>query len=121
MVGSDTGRETMGYSNTAKTFQGTLQPLSGSEPPLSVSLQFDGSRIRMWSDRHRMGSWEADDVRIERTTIFRFVLEVDGESYAFTPDDPAEFSETAHIEIDLTKAERPRFGLADRLRRAEAG
>lgn len=102
------------------TFQGTLQSTVTGESPLSVSLQFDGGRTRMWSDRHRIGSWDASEVKIERESIFRFVLHVDGESYRFMPDDPGAFVDSVDVEIDLTQSERPRFGLAERIRRAQA-
>lgn len=103
-----------------QTFQGTLQSTVTGESPLSVSLQFDNGRVRMWSDRHRIGSWESAEVRIERESIFRFVLHVDGESYRFMPDDPGAFVDSVDVEIDLTKSERPRFGLAERIRQAQA-
>lgn len=101
-----------------QTFQGTLQATVTGESPLLVSIQFDGSRIRMWSDRRRMGSWEASDVKIQRESIFRFTLDIDGESYHFSPDDPAGFADSVDVEIDLTSGDRPRFGLAERIRQA---
>lgn len=103
-----------------QTFQGTLQSTVTGETPLTVSIQFDGGRIRMWSDRHRIGSWEVSEVRVERESIFRFVLHIDDESYRFTPDDPGAFVGSVDVEIDLTSAERPRFGLAERIRQAQA-
>lgn len=105
-----------------QTFKGSLQTRSSHEAPLGVSLQFDGGRVRMWSDRHRIGSWDADDVRIARETIFRFLISIDDEEYIFTPEDPSGFAESVDFEIDLTAGERPRFGLAARIRQAaEAG
>lgn len=103
------------------TFHGSLQSTVTGEAPLNVSLQFDGDRIRMWSDRHRIGSWGAAEVRIQRETIFRFVLDIDGESYRFTPDDPGTFAQSVNVEIDLTTTEKPRFGLAERIRQAQVG
>lgn len=103
-----------------QTFHGALQSTATGETPLSVSLQFDGDRIRMWSDRRRIGSWDAVDVKIERESIFRFLLTMDGECYRFTPNDPGEFSDSVDVEIDLTVSEKPRFGLAERIRQAQA-
>lgn len=103
------------------TFPGTLHSTTPGETPLMVSLQFDGNRIRMWSDRLRIGSWEASDVRIRRESIFRFLLLIGEDEYRFSPEDPSGFTESVDVEIDLTTTERPRFGLADRLRQAEAG
>ncbi|HLU51972.1 MAG TPA: hypothetical protein VK011_00070 [Acidimicrobiia bacterium] len=102
------------------TFYGTLQGLSNGDGPLSVGIQFDGGRVRMWSDRRRLGSWDLADVRIRRESIFRFVLIVDGQEYRFSPDDPSGFAESVDVEIDLTAEEKPRFGLADRIRQVEA-
>lgn len=106
-----------GFAAT-QSFKGSLQSLDGDEPPIYVTIQLDPPRIRMWSDRHRMGSWEVDDVHFERQTIFRFVIGVDGESYSFTPDDPSGFASAVNVEIDLTRADKPRFGLAERLKQA---
>lgn len=104
------------------TFQGSLQTAAQNEPPIFVSVQLDNARIRMWSDRHRIGSWDAEDVRIERESIFRFILSIQDEVYWFTPADPSGFALTMNIEVDLTATERSRFGLAERLRQvAEAG
>lgn len=101
-----------------QNFRGSLQSHTSGETPLTVNLQFDGDRVRMWSDRHRIGSWDSDEVRIERESIFRFLLSIDEEQYAFTPEDPSGFAESVDIEIDLTSGDRPRFGLAERIREA---
>lgn len=102
-----------------QTFQGTLQSITAGEAPLAVSLQLDGPRIRMWSDRHRIGSWDVSEVKVKRETIFRFLLIIDEDRYRFSPEDPSGFSDAVDVEVDLTSAE-PRFGLADRIRQAEA-
>lgn len=103
-------------------FQGILQPIGGQDAPLRVTLQIDEGRIRLWSDRQRIGSWDARDVHIRRESIFRFVLTIEEEALAFNPDDPSGFADTVDLEIDLTAGDRPRFGLADRLRQvADAG
>lgn len=103
-----------------QTFQGTLQSTVTGESPLTVNIQFDGGRIRMWSDRHRIGSWDAEDVKMQRESIFRFLLDIAGESYRFMPEDPAGFADSVDFEIDLTSGDRPRFGLAERIRQAQA-
>jgi hypothetical protein len=101
-----------------QTFKGTLQSTTSRDAPLLVSLQVDGDRIRMWSDRHRIGSWDKHEVKIRRDTIFRFSIEIDEEIYLFTPEDPAALTNAVDVEIDLTSIEKPRFGLADRIRQA---
>lgn len=101
-----------------QTFSGTLQSTSNHESPLTMTLQIDGDRIRMWSDRRRIGSWSTADVVVERHSIFRFLLSIDEEVYQFTPDDPSGFAEAVDLVVDLTKVDRPRFGLAARIRDA---
>ena len=101
-----------------QTFQGTLQTTESRELPLRVSFQVDEGRIRMWSDRHRIGSWEANDVHIRRESIFRFLVNIEDDVYAFTPEDPSGFAQAVKVEIDLTTTPKPRFGLAERLRQA---
>ena len=105
-------------SRAMQTFKGTLQSITSRDVPLLISLQVDGDRIRMWSDRHRIGSWDKNAVKIRRDTIFRFCLEIDEETYLFTPEDPAALTNAVDVEIDLTSIEKPRFGLADRIRQA---
>ena len=99
-----------------QTFHGMLQATADRALPLKISFQIDDGRIRMWSDRHRIGSWSADQVHVQRESIFRFLVAIDDEAYAFSPEDPSGFAAAVDIEIDLTTAGRPRFGLADRLR-----
>lgn len=101
-----------------QTFAGTLQSTARGETPLNVSFQIDANRVRLWSDRHRIGSWNVEQVKVNRESIFRFLLTVDDEHYMFSPQDPSGFASALDVEIDLTAAERPRFGLADRIRRA---
>lgn len=103
-----------------QTFYGTLHGHGHPDGPMSVAVQFDGGRIRMWSDRRRLGSWDLADVRIRRESIFRFVLIAGGVEYRFSPDDPSGFAQSVDVEIDLTAEERPRFGLAQRIRQIEA-
>ncbi len=99
-------------------FQGILQPIDSHDAPLRVTLQVDDGRIRMWSESQRIGSWDIADVHIRRESIFRFMLTIEDEALAFNPDDPSGFAAGVDLEIDLTTGERPRFGLADRLRQA---
>jgi hypothetical protein len=102
-----------------ENFHGTIQSLNGREVPLRITLQYDGERVRMWSDRNRIGSWSLDQVKVKRDTIFRFRLEVDDESYLFCPDDPSGFARSVEVEIDLTTPRKARFGLAERIRQVE--
>lgn len=103
-----------------KTYHGTLQTIDSAETPLRVAIQLDGERVRMWSDRHRMGSWDVEELRVERRSIFRFLVGVGEDSYEFSPDDPSGFASDMNVEIDLTAPEKPRFGLAARLKQIES-
>lgn len=104
-----------------QTYQGILQSAASGDAPLTVTVQFDGERVRMWSDRRRIGSWDLSSVKVQRESIFRFLITIDEETYRFTPEDPTGFAEQIDIEIDLTAEDKPRFGLADRIRAAQAG
>lgn len=104
------------------TFQGTLHDPGTDELPLSVTFQIEEDRVRLWSARHRIGSWETSEVTIRRHTIFRFHLIIEDTEYAFNPEDPSGFASAVDVEIDLTAKAGSRFGLAERLRKvAEAG
>lgn len=79
-------------------------------------MHIEDGRFRMWTGRRRIGSWDEDAVKVERHTIFRFRIHVEGEIYEFIPDDPTEFAAHMKVVVDLTDQVRPRFGLAARLR-----
>src|SRR5690606_23155736 len=104
-----------------QTYQGILQAAASGDAPLTVTVQFDGDRVRMWSDRRRIDSWDLSTVKVQRETIFRFLMTIDEESYRFPPEDHTVSAEQINIEIDLTAEDKPRFGLADRIRAAQAG
>lgn len=102
-----------------ENFHGTIQSPNGRDVPLRITLQYDGDRVRMWSDRNRIGSWGLDQVNVKRDTIFRFLLEIDEEEYVFCPDDPSGFATSVDVEVDLTTSRKTRFGLAERIRQLE--
>jgi len=89
------------------------------EPPINGTVQIEDGRVRVWTDRRRVVSWDQKDVKCERTSVFRFSLS-DGEAtYDFQPADPAGFSDAIGAVVDL-RAPKTRFGLADRIRQAQA-
>ena len=105
-----------------QTFHGTLQGPRREDLPLDITFQVDDGRVRMWSARNRIGSWNAEDVTIRRETIFRFLLTIEGDVYSFNPQDPSGFADSVDVVVDLTNNRGSRFGLAERLRKvAEAG
>lgn len=89
------------------------------EAPIRASVQVDDGRVRIWTDRRRLVSWDQKEVRCERSSVFRFQLSDGNVTYEFQPSDPAGFSDTIGAVIDL-RAPKTRFGLADRIRQAQA-
>lgn len=83
---------------------------------LRVQIQIDDGRIRVRAGNERLGSWSLEEIEIERITPFRFRLTVEGEPMIVWPEDPAGFAEETRAFVDLRSA---RFGLAERLRRAQ--
>lgn len=98
-------------------FHGVLQSPTSQEQPLKITFQIDSGRVRLFSDRRRIGSWDMENVHVRRESIFRFLVRVDDDdaTYSFTPDDPSGFAASIDVEIDLADT-KPRFGLAERLR-----
>jgi hypothetical protein len=89
------------------------------EAPVNGSVQIDDGRVRIWTDRRRLASWDQSQVKCERSSVFRFDLS-DGEAtYEFHPADPAGFSDAIGAVVDL-RAPKSRFGLADRIRQAQS-
>ncbi len=88
------------------------------EAPIRGNIQIEDGRVRIWTDRRRLVSWDQAQVRCERSSPFRFDL-TDGEAtYEFHPVDPAAFSEAIGAVVDL-RPPKTRFGLADRIRQAQ--
>ena len=99
-------------------FTGRLQGPS-LEPSIVVIDVADG-RFRIASGRRRLGSWSLQSVSTQRTSIYKFSLDIDGEIFEFYPDDPSNFSDAVGAIIDLTEP-RSRFGLRERIERAASG
>lgn len=97
-------------------FAGRLEAPDGSK--LSVHVSVNDDRIGLRSGAHWFGSWSLSEVTIERTTLFRFRLTVEGEEFLLVPEDPAGFSEATNAMIDLRAPSR--FGLAQRLGDSQA-
>ncbi len=99
-------------------FEGRLQ--GPSLEPTYVAIQIDEGRLRIVAGRKHMGSWNMDDVEIERTSIYRFSLNVEGDQLEFFPEDPSAFSDAAGAVIDLRES-TGRFGLKARIEKAVGG
>ncbi|GIU92462.1 MAG: hypothetical protein KatS3mg011_1368 [Acidimicrobiia bacterium] len=99
------------------SFRGRLQSHAEGEADY-VTVGIDDTHVRIWAENRRIGSWRVEDVKCERVTVFRFMLELDGVPHTFVPDDPAGFASSLNTVVDLRP--KSRFGLAERVRAAKA-
>lgn len=96
-------------------FTGRLQ---GSHlQPSTVLIDINDGRFRVSAGRTQLGSWSLQRIQAERTSIYRFDIDIDGDPFQFFPDDPSEFSDAVGAMIDLTEP-KGRFGLKARIERA---
>lgn len=98
-------------------FNGQLH--RNDEAPMRGTVQIEDGRVRVWTDRRRLASWDQNQVKCERTSVFRFSLTDGSSTYDFQPADPAGFSDAIGAVVDL-RTPKSRFGLADRIRQAQA-
>lgn len=99
-------------------FKGRLQ---GPElEPSAVLIDISDGRLRVIAGRIPLGSWAIGKVKAERTSIYRFKLDIDGDAFEFHPDDPSSFSNAVGAVIDLTEP-RSRFGLKERIEEVMSG
>jgi hypothetical protein len=85
--------------------------------PSKVLVDIGDGRFRISAGRRHLGSWSLNSISAERTSIYRFSLDIDGEHFEFTPDDPSAFSDSVGAVIDLTES-KGRFGLRQRIEQA---
>lgn len=88
--------------------------------PSNVLIDIGDGRFRVSAGRLHVGSWHLSTITAERTSIYKFSLNIGGEPFDFYPDDPSTFSDTIGAIIDLTEP-RGRFGLRERIERAASG
>jgi len=88
--------------------------------PATVLVDINDGRFRISAGRLHIGSWPVDRIRVERTSIYRFDLTIDGDRFDFLPEDPSAFSDAVGAVIDLTEPSG-RFGLKARIERAAGG
>ena len=99
-------------------FTGRLQ---GSDLyPSAVLIDIDDERFSVSAGGMQIGSWAIHKINAERTSIFRFELNIDGERFDFNPEDPSAFSEAVGAVIDLTES-KSRFGIKARIERTANG
>ncbi len=99
-----------------KSFTGRLSPHDGGET-ISATFHIDGHWLRLMQGNRRVGAWALEDILVERVTVFRFNVTLDGAKNTFAPDDPAGFAQSVQVVVDLRPASR--FGLGERVRRAK--
>lgn len=96
-------------------FTGQLQ---GSDlEPTRVLIEIADNRFRVMAGRRPVGSWPLSAVNTQRTSIYKFALDINGDYFDFYPDDPSAFSDEVGAVIDLTES-KGRFGLRQRIERA---
>ena len=88
--------------------------------PSNVLIDIGDGRFRVSAGRLHVGSWALSTITAERTSIYKFSLDIGGEHFDFYPDDPSTFSDTIGAIIDLTEP-RSRFGLRQRIERSTLG
>ena len=99
-------------------FTGRLQ---GSDLyPSAVLIDISDGRFSVSAGGMQIGSWAIQKINAERTSIFRFELNIDGERFDFNPDDPSAFSDEMGAVIDLTGS-KGRFGIKARIERTANG
>lgn len=82
---------------------------------VTLRLDDDG-RMRIFAGPVAVGSWPMSRVSAERTSIYRFALNIDGEQFEFFPEDPLGFSDDIGAVVDLTRGSR--FSLKQRIERS---
>lgn len=88
--------------------------------PSKVLIDIRDGRFRVSAGRTQIGSWPLSKIQAERTSIYRFDLDIDGDHFDFFPDDPSTFSDQVGAVIDLTES-KGRFGLKARIERVANG
>jgi len=88
--------------------------------PSTVLIDISDGRFRVSAGRMQIGSWPIDKISTERTSIYRFDIDIDGDLFEFSPEDPSAFSDAVGAVVDLTES-KGRFGLKARIERAANG
>lgn len=88
--------------------------------PSTVLIDIGDGRFRVSAGRLQLGSWALERITAERTSIYKFTLDIEGEHFDFYPDDPSTFSDAIGAIIDLSES-KGRFGLRRRIEQAANG
>ncbi len=82
-----------------------------------VQFRVDDESLAIRSGPRPIGSWHLADVSVERVSLFRFRLVIEGETFIAIPDDPTEFAVAVGAVVDLREG---RYGLRARIEEAAA-
>lgn len=96
-------------------FQGRLK--AHRLEPTAVTIEITEDRFRFVAGRRHLGSWPLQSLVINRTSVYRFAFEIEGDSFEFFPEDPRAFSDATGAIVDLTE-KKGRFGLKERIQNA---
>jgi hypothetical protein len=96
-------------------FQGRLK--ANRLEPTAVTIEIAEERFRVVAGRRHLGSWPMSDLVINRTSVYRFAFQIEGDSFEFFPEDPSAFSHAAGAIVDLTE-KKGRYGLKERIQNA---
>lgn len=96
-------------------FQGRLK--ADRLEPTSVTIEIAEDRFRVVAGRRHLGSWPLSSLVINRTSVYRFAFQIEGDEFEFFPEDPSAFANTAGAVIDLTE-KKGRFGIKERIQQA---
>lgn len=99
-------------------FTGRLQ--GAALEPSHVLIDIGDGRFRVSAGRRQLGSWPLERIVAQRTSIYKFTLDIEDEHFDFYPDDPSTFSDAVGAIIDLTEP-RGRFGLRQRIEQVTGG
>lgn len=86
----------------------------------TVLIDVSDGRLRVSTGKVQFGSWRLDEIHAERTSIYRFSLDIAGDQFDFFPEDPSTFSDAVGAVVDLTET-KGRFGLKARIEQVANG
>lgn len=98
-------------------FKGRLQGPELEPSTVLIDISQEEGRFRVTAGRTHVGSWSLEKLSAERKSIYRFSLDINGDTFEFFPEDPTAFSDSVGAVIDLTEA-KGRFGLKARVQEA---
>jgi len=87
--------------------------------PTAVTIEIAEGRFRVVAGKRHLGSWPMESLVVNRTSVYRFAFEIEGDSFEFFPEDPSAFSHGVGAIVDLTET-KGRYGLKARIQNASS-